>query len=99
MCEEQSCCHICMACCCPVGSNQALVVQLGCMVYQAYLLQRCNMARMRLFSVFLALPSATVRIMATQQMQVRWAAAVENTCLKVGYAITNIPWNLLIMWC
>jgi hypothetical protein len=47
-----------------------LVVQLACMAYQAYLLQRCNMAHMRLFSVFLALPSATVRIMATQQMQV-----------------------------
>jgi hypothetical protein len=40
------------------------------MIYQAYLLQRCNMAHMRLFSVFLALPSGTVRIMATQQMQV-----------------------------
>jgi hypothetical protein len=49
---------------------QALVVQLGCMIYQAYLLQRCNMAHMRLFSVFLALPSGTVRIMTTQQMQV-----------------------------
>ncbi|WIA20263.1 hypothetical protein OEZ85_006098 [Tetradesmus obliquus] len=49
---------------------EALVVQLGCMVHQAYLLQRCNMAHMRVFSVFLALPSATVRIMATQQMQV-----------------------------
>jgi hypothetical protein len=49
---------------------QALVVQLGCMAYEFYLLQRCNVAHMRLFSVFLALPSATVRLMAARQLQV-----------------------------
>jgi hypothetical protein len=49
---------------------QALVVQLGCMAYEFYLLQRCNVSHMRLFSVFLALPSATVRLMAARQLQV-----------------------------
>jgi hypothetical protein len=49
---------------------QALVVQLGCMAYEFYLLQRCNVSHMRLYSVFLALPSATVRLMAARQLQV-----------------------------
>jgi hypothetical protein len=49
---------------------QALIVQLGCMAYEFYLLQRCNVSHMRLFSVFLALPSATVRLMAARQLQV-----------------------------
>jgi hypothetical protein len=39
---------------------QAMVVQMGCLAYEFYLLQKCNVAHMRLFSVFLALPSATV---------------------------------------
>jgi hypothetical protein len=39
---------------------QAVVVQMGCLAYEFYLLQNCNVAHMRLFSVFLALPSATV---------------------------------------
>jgi hypothetical protein len=39
---------------------QAVVVQLSCMAYEFVLLQRCNVAHMRMFSVFLALPSATV---------------------------------------
>lgn len=33
---------------------------MGCLAYEFYLLQKCNVAHMRLFSVFLALPSATV---------------------------------------
>eukprot|EP00879_Flechtneria_rotunda_P009748 GHRR01010197.1.p2 GENE.GHRR01010197.1~~GHRR01010197.1.p2 ORF type:complete len:816 (+),score=239.63 GHRR01010197.1:4977-7424(+) len=49
---------------------EAVVVQLSCMAYQFYLLQRCNVSHMRLFSVFLALPSATVRLMAQRHMQV-----------------------------
>jgi hypothetical protein len=49
---------------------QALIVQLGCMAYEFYLLQRCNVSHMRLFSVFLVLPSATVRLMAARQLQV-----------------------------
>jgi hypothetical protein len=53
-----------------LGALQALVVQLGCMAYEFYLLQRCNVSHMRLFSVFLALPSATVRLMAARQLQV-----------------------------
>jgi hypothetical protein len=44
---------------------QAAVVQLSCMAYEFLLLQRCNVAHMRMFSVFLALPSATVRVIAT----------------------------------
>ncbi len=34
------------------------------MAYEFYLLQKCNVAHMRMFSVFLALPSATVRALA-----------------------------------
>jgi hypothetical protein len=49
---------------------QAAAVQLGCMAYEFWLLQRCNVSHMRLFSVFLALPSATVRLMAARQLQV-----------------------------
>jgi hypothetical protein len=49
---------------------QAVIVQLGCMAYEFYLLQRCNVSHMRLFSVFLALPSATVQLMAARQLQV-----------------------------
>jgi hypothetical protein len=40
------------------------------MAYEFWLLQRCNVSHMRLFSVFLALPSATVRLMAARQLQV-----------------------------
>jgi hypothetical protein len=43
---------------------QALLVQMSCMAYEFYLLQKCNVSHMRLFSVFLALPSATVRAAA-----------------------------------
>jgi hypothetical protein len=53
-----------------VKNLQAVIVQLGCMAYEFYLLQRCNVSHMRLFSVFLALPSATVRLMAARQLQV-----------------------------
>ncbi|WIA34679.1 hypothetical protein OEZ86_012993 [Tetradesmus obliquus] len=49
---------------------EVVVVQLGCMAYEFYLLQRCNVSHMRLFSMFLALPSATVRLMAARQLQV-----------------------------
>lgn len=40
---------------------QAVVVLLACLAYEFYLLQKCNVANMRSFAVFLALPSATVR--------------------------------------
>lgn len=49
---------------------QAVVVQLACMLYEAVLVQATNVAHMRLFSVFLALPSATVRFMTASQLQV-----------------------------
>jgi hypothetical protein len=39
-------------------------------LYEFYLLQHCTVSHMRLFSVFLALPSATVRLMAARQLQV-----------------------------
>jgi hypothetical protein len=32
------------------------------MAYQFYLLQKCNVSHMRMFSVFLSLPSATVSL-------------------------------------
>jgi hypothetical protein len=40
------------------------------MVYEFVLVQRVNIAHMRLFSVFLALPSATVRFLAQRNMVV-----------------------------
>lgn len=46
------------------------MVQLGCLFYEAVLVQRCNMLHMRLFSVFLVLPSATVRLMVQQPLKV-----------------------------
>eukprot|EP00878_Enallax_costatus_P025839 GHUV01027676.1.p1 GENE.GHUV01027676.1~~GHUV01027676.1.p1 ORF type:complete len:1421 (+),score=378.88 GHUV01027676.1:621-4883(+) len=49
---------------------EALVVQMSCMAYEFRLVQQCNVSHMRLFSVFLALPSATVRIMTQRQLQV-----------------------------
>lgn len=49
---------------------EALVVQMSCLAYEFRLVQRCNVSHMRLFSVFLALPSATVRIMTQRQLQV-----------------------------
>lgn len=39
---------------------QVLIVHISCMAYEFFLLQRCNIANMRVFTVFLALPSATV---------------------------------------
>lgn len=39
---------------------EAVIVQLSCMAYEFILLQRCNVSHMRLYSVFLTLPSATV---------------------------------------
>lgn len=54
----------------PVLLMQAVIIQLVCMVYEFYLLQRCNVSHLRMFSVFLALPSATVRLMAQRQLQV-----------------------------
>jgi hypothetical protein len=70
--------HFCECCKCgfkavllpPVLLLQAAAVQLCCMAYEFYLLQRCNVSHMRLVSVFLALPSATVRLMAARQLQV-----------------------------
>ncbi|KAI8467685.1 MAG: hypothetical protein J3K34DRAFT_523567 [Monoraphidium minutum] len=41
-----------------------------CMVYQFFLVRSANAQHMRRFSVFLALPSATVRIMASRQIVV-----------------------------
>eukprot|EP00775_Hariotina_reticulata_P007054 gene7054-7268_t len=49
---------------------ETVVVQLSCMVYEFVLVQQVNVAHMRLFSVFLALPSATVRFLAQQRMAV-----------------------------
>ena len=39
---------------------QVLIVHISCMAFEFFLLQRCNIANMRVFTVFLALPSATV---------------------------------------
>lgn len=41
------------------------------MAYQFFLVRSVNVQHMRRFSVFLALPSATIRIMASKQMVVR----------------------------
>ncbi|GBF97004.1 hypothetical protein Rsub_09801 [Raphidocelis subcapitata] len=49
---------------------EALAVQLACMAYQFLLVRAVNAQHMRRFSVFLALPSATVRVMAARRMVV-----------------------------
>eukprot|EP00878_Enallax_costatus_P032405 GHUV01035610.1.p1 GENE.GHUV01035610.1~~GHUV01035610.1.p1 ORF type:complete len:363 (+),score=121.72 GHUV01035610.1:211-1299(+) len=49
---------------------EVVLIQLSCIVYEFFLLQKCNVSHMRLFSVFLALPSATIRLMAQRQLQV-----------------------------
>lgn len=51
-------------------AEQTVVVQLSCMVYEFVLVQHVNVAHMRLFSVFLALPSATVRLLAQRRMAI-----------------------------
>eukprot|EP00882_Tetradesmus_deserticola_P032603 GHRQ01037096.1.p1 GENE.GHRQ01037096.1~~GHRQ01037096.1.p1 ORF type:complete len:139 (+),score=38.64 GHRQ01037096.1:114-530(+) len=58
------------------------------MTYECYLLHRCNVAHMRLFSVFLALPSATVRLMAARQLQVDYESReeVDEEVLELGEA-------------
>jgi hypothetical protein len=50
---------------------QAVLVQLVTMSYEFVLLKATNCEAMKRFSVFLALPSATIRSMAARQMQVR----------------------------
>jgi hypothetical protein len=50
---------------------QAVLVQLVAMSYEFVLLKAANCEAMKRFSVFLALPSATIRSMAARQMQVR----------------------------
>ena len=64
---------------------QAAVVQLSCMAYEFLLLQRCNVAHMRMFSVFLALPSATVRAIA--------ANAIVILACKPEAAMRCAPYN------
>eukprot|EP00775_Hariotina_reticulata_P009112 gene9112-9281_t len=49
---------------------EVVVVMLSSMSYQFILLKAADLEAMRHFSVFLALPSATVRGMASRQMQV-----------------------------
>jgi hypothetical protein len=65
---------------------QAVLVQLVTMSYEFVLLKAANCEAMKRFSVFLALPSATLRSMAARQMQVggcrcgRMVAAAEPCC-------------------
>eukprot|EP00883_Tetradesmus_obliquus_P002715 jgi/Sobl393_1/12921/SZX78204.1 len=49
---------------------EAVLVQLVAMSYEFVLLKAANCEAMKRFSVFLALPSATIRSMAARQMQV-----------------------------
>jgi len=44
--------------------------QIACMAYQLFLVRSVNVQHMKRFSVFLALPSATIRIMAARHMVV-----------------------------
>jgi hypothetical protein len=48
------------------GLLQAILVQMSCMGYEFVLLKLCNLQHMRRFSVFLALPSATIRGMTNK---------------------------------
>ena len=45
---------------------QAILVQMSCMGYEFVLLKLCNLQHMRRMSVFLALPSATIRGMTNR---------------------------------
>jgi len=55
---------------------------MTCLAYQFVLLQRCNVSHMRLFSCFLALPSATVSVCA---------AAVKGLAAALCYAWPEHP--------
>lgn len=65
---------------------QAVIVQLSCMAYQFYLLQKCNVSHMRMFSVFLSLPSATVSDLATG-----YHAAIPHYPLRKGALLRKMP--------
>lgn len=52
-----------LCCCCAAAFAQAVFVQMSCMTYEFLLLQRSNVANMRMFSVLLALRSAAVRML------------------------------------
>eukprot|EP00878_Enallax_costatus_P031254 GHUV01034161.1.p1 GENE.GHUV01034161.1~~GHUV01034161.1.p1 ORF type:complete len:160 (+),score=58.26 GHUV01034161.1:592-1071(+) len=49
---------------------EVVVVHATCIVYELWLAQRCNMAHAKIFSTFLALPTATVRQMTQRPLQV-----------------------------
>jgi hypothetical protein len=50
---------------------QAIMVQMICIMYEFVLLKMCNLQHMKRFSVFLALPSATIRSMTARPCVVR----------------------------
>lgn len=78
----------------PALPLQALLVQITTMSYEFLLLRAANCEAMKRFSVFLALPSATVRSMASRQLQVRahhghLAACVHARCQQQHTAILD----------
>jgi hypothetical protein len=73
--------HACPFSCAPQGVALA---------YQLYLVRSANLQHMRRFSVFLALPSAAVRAMATRQLVVSMPA-VTLVGLRVAPARRHNP--------
>ena len=57
-------------------------LQLALLSYQFYLVRSANLQHMKRFSVFLALPSAALRIMATRQMAVGVRYSHFDGCLS-----------------
>jgi len=49
---------------------EAVLIQPCCMGYEFFLLKLLQREHLKRFSIFLALPSATIRVMATRQLQV-----------------------------
>ncbi len=66
------------ACVSPVSLSykctQVGLLQAGCTLYEYSILRACNVQRLRMFGVLLALPSATIRVMSSRPCQVITAA-------------------------
>lgn len=83
-----------------------MVVQPLCIGYEFFLLKLSQQQHMKRFSAFLGLPSATLRIMATRQVQVccLWCLeateGVQAACVCIGtYAHTPALLPLPVLAC
>ena len=72
------------------SASQAIVIQPMCMAYEFFLLKLVQREHMKRFSIILALPSATIRAMASRQLQVGdehllWKCLVERKDSLTSY--------------